>query len=206
MIDDERLLKLLKGTTTVGMAFDDFVVLAADRRATSGFFISHKHARKIHPIDDHVVATISGYVGDAQKLIDELSAEAKIYRVMNGEPIGIRSLATLASLILFENRPLLIAHLLIGGIDREGGSLYSIDWLGTVTEERYTASGSGTSFAISIIESEYRRDMGEEEAVKLAVKAVRAAMMRDPGSGEGVDVALVSRKGVRLLRGEEVLG
>ena len=144
--------------------------------------------------------------GSAQKLIDELSAEAKIYRVMNGEPIGIRSLATLASLILFENRPLLIAHLLIGGIDREGGSLYSIDWLGTVTEERYTASGSGTSFAISIIESEYRRDMGEEEAVKLAVKAVRAAMMRDPGSGEGVDVALVSRKGVRLLRGEEVLG
>ncbi len=196
----------LKGTTTVGVAFKDFVVLAADRRATSGYFIAHKRAEKIHRIDDHVAATIAGYVGDAQWLVERLRAEARLYKNSVGEPISVSSLATLASVLLFSNRPYLIAQMLIGGVDSGGTSLYSVDWLGTVTREKYTATGSGTPFAISLIESEYREDMSVEEALKLAARAVKAAMLRDPGSGEGVDLAVIDRaNGVRIMKGEEVL-
>jgi len=201
---ENRLLKVLKGTTTVGMALKDFVVLAADRRATSGFFISHKRARKILRIDDHIAATISGYVGDAQWLVDRLRVSAALYRVNNNEPMPVSAAANVASMMLFGNRPLLIAHVLIGGVDRQGGALYSIDWLGTVTREKFTATGSGSPFAISILESSYREDMEEEEAIKLAVRAVRMALRRDPGSGEGVDIVVVDRKGYKELRGEEV--
>jgi len=201
-----KLLEALKGTTTVGMAFKDFVVLAADRRATSGYFISHKYAKKIHKIDEHIAVTIAGYVGDAQWLVEKLRAEATLYRVVNEEPISVKSLATLASTIMFENRPSLIAQMLIGGVYAGQGELYSVDWLGTVTQEKYTASGSGTPYAVSLLESEYRDEMGVDEAVKLAVRAVRAAMLRDPGSGEGVDVAVITPKGFKLMRGEEILG
>lgn len=198
--------KPLKGTTTVGIAFEDFVVLAADRRATSGYYIAHKKAEKIHKIDNHVAATIAGYVGDAQWLVDQLRAEALIYRNSTGEPISIPSLATLASTILFRSRPFIIVQMLIGGVDNGGSKLFSLDWLGTVTEERYTATGSGTPYAISLIESEYRADMRPEDALKLAAKAVKAATLRDPGSGEGVDLALITGKnGVEIMRGEEIL-
>lgn len=198
--------KALKGTTTVGIAFKDFVVLAADRRATSGHFIAHKRAEKIHRIDDHAAATIAGYVGDAQWLVEQLRAEARLYRHSVGEPMSISSLATLASTLLFRSRPYVVVQMLIGGVDGSGAGLYSVDWLGTVTKETYTATGSGTPFAISLIESEYREDMSVDEALKLAVRAVKAAMLRDPGSGEGVDVASIDREnGVKIARGEEIL-
>lgn len=203
--DDELLKKVLKGTTTVGMSFKDFVVLAADRRATSGFFISHKHARKIHRIDEHIATTIAGYVGDAQWLVEQLKTEAALYRIANEEPMPVRSLANYVSLLLFQKRPLVIVQMLLGGVDRDGGSLYGVDWLGTVTKEKYTASGSGTPYAISIIESNYREDMPRDEALKLAIRAVRAAMMRDPGSGEGVDAALITSEGVEVIKGEEII-
>lgn len=200
-----KILKYLKGTTTVGLCFKDFVILAADRRATSGYFISHKHAKKIHKIDKHAAVAISGYVGDAQWLVDRLRTEATLYMVENEEHISIRSLATLASTILFQNRPLLVAQMLIGGVDHEGGNLYSADWLGTITKEVYTASGSGTPYAISMLESNYRSDMSIKEAIKLAIRAVKAAMLRDPGSGEGVDVAVINSENVEIKRGEELL-
>lgn len=196
----------LKGTTTVGMAFKDFIVLAADRRAISGSFIAHKRAEKIHKIDEHVAATIAGYVGDAQWLVERLRAEALLYRSNVGEPISVQAIATLASTILFRSRPMIVVQMLIGGVDHEGGALYSLDWLGTVTRERFTATGSGTPYAISLIESQYREDMNPEEAIKLAIQAVKAATLRDPGSGEGVDLAVVTVKdGVRVIRGEEIL-
>lgn len=195
----------LKGTTTVGIAFRDFVVLAADRRATSGHFIAHKRAEKIHKVDDHIAATIAGYVGDAQWLIERLRAEALLYKSGVGKPISVYSVATLASTILFRSRPFIIVQMLIGGVDHEGGALYSLDWLGTVTKERYTATGSGTPYAISLIESEYREDMTTSEAIRLVARAVKAATLRDPGSGEGIDLAIVSAKhGVQVLRGENV--
>ncbi|MGC9108097.1 MAG: proteasome subunit beta, partial [Infirmifilum sp.] len=132
---------VLKGTTTVGLTGRDFVVLAADRRATSGYFIASKHVWKILEIDSHVAVTIAGTVGDAQQLIDRLKVEAGYYKATNGERISVKSLATLASLILFTYRPILMVQMLIGGLDKEEGpSLYSVDWLGTVTREKFTAT------------------------------------------------------------------
>ncbi len=203
--DEELLKRVFKGTTTVGIVGRDYTVLATDRRATSGYFIASKHAKKIAEIDRHVAVTIAGTVGDAQQLVERLRAEARLYRVEMDAPVPVRSLATLTSLILFQNRPMLLVQMLVGGVDEEeGATLYSVDWLGTVTREKYVATGSGTPFAIAIIESEYREDMEEDEAVRLAVKAVRAAIQRDPGSGEGVDVVVVRRNGIRFIRGENI--
>ncbi len=46
--------------------------------------------------------------------------------------------------------------------------------------------------------------MDEEDAVKLAIRAVRVAIQRDPGSGEGVDAVVVRESGVKFIKGEEV--
>lgn len=201
---NEVLKKAFKGTTTVGLVTKDFVVLAADRRATSGYFIASKRAKKILEIDDHIAVTIAGAVGDAQQLVDRLRAEAKLYKIDNNEPIPVKSIATLASVILFQYRPILVVQMLVGGVDKSGPSIYTVDWLGTVTKEKYVATGSGTPFAIAILETEYSEDMDEEDAVKLAIRAVRVAIQRDPGSGEGVDAVVVRESGVKFIKGEEV--
>jgi len=134
-----------------------------------------------------------------------LRAEARLYKFNTGRPIRIRTLASLASVLLFSARPYVyIVQMIVGGVDDIGSALYTIDWFGTVTEEKYIATGSGTPIALGILESEYKPDMSTDSAVKLAVKAVNAAMKVDPGSGEGIDVAIVDKEGVRELTDEVI--
>lgn len=202
-----RAIRLFTGTTTVGIVTREGVVLATDRRATAGFFIAHKNVKKIWKIDEHVAATMSGAVADVQYLLEVLTRFAQGSKIETGRPVSLRALANYASLMLFSSRPLvLIAHVIIGGVDPdEGPVLYTLDWFGTLTrEDRYTATGSGSPIAFGVLEDGYREDLSILDAVKLAVRAVRAAIMRDPGSGEGVTVAVVTEKGYRELPESEV--
>jgi proteasome beta subunit len=78
--------------------------------------------------------------------------------------------------------------------EEEGTVLYMTDWLGTVTKEKYVATGSGSPYAMGALEAEYRDDLTLEDAVNLAIKAVKAAIRNDPGSGEGIDVVTITKK------------
>jgi len=199
--------RVFTGTTTVGIVTKEGVVLATDRRATAGFFIAHKNVKKIWKIDDHVAATMSGAVADVQYLLEILTRFAHRTRIETGRPVSLRALANYASLVLFSSRPLiLIAHVIIGGVDPdEGPILYTLDWFGTLTREsKYTATGSGSPVAFGVLEDGYREDLSVEDAVRLAVRAVRAAIMRDPGSGEGITVAVVTKEGYRELSDSEI--
>jgi len=201
----KQMINVYKGTTTVGLKSAEGVILATDRRVTSGYFIAHRRGKKILKVDDHIAVTIAGAVGDAQKVVDELRAEARLYKFNTGRPIRIKTLASLASILLFSARPFIfIVQMIVGGVDDIGPGLYTIDWFGTVTEEKYIATGTGTPVALGILESEYDPTISMDDAVKLAVKAIKAAMRVDPGSGEGIDVTIVDRKGVRELTDEVI--
>ena len=191
----------IHGTTTVGIVLRDHVILAADKRATSGHYIAHKHVKKIIRITDNAAITTAGLVADAQALADYLRAQSMYHKLSTGLPMSLRSMAYLLSLILNESKfyPYIV-QLLLGGYDYyEGPKLYAIELFGDVTEEKYTATGSGSPIAIGIIESEYREDLPVDEAVKLAVRAVVSASLRDAFSGEGVDVAVIGRDYYREL-------
>lgn len=200
-IDRLQLVKALRGTTTLGLVVKDGVVLVADKRATSGFYIAHKKVKKILKIDDRVALTTAGLVADAQFLASYLKYEAQSYKLSTGKPIPIRTLASILSLILNSSKFFpYIVQLLLGGYDAyEGPKLFAIEWFGDLTEEKYTATGSGSPVALGVIESEYRYDLGIEDAVKLGLKAVTSALKRDPWSGEGYDVAVITKEGIREL-------
>ena len=192
------------GTTTVGLIFKEGIVFATDQRVTAGHYIAHRHGKKVHMIDSHAGITISGVVADAQAVIDILRYHVKLYRIERGRPMPIRSIATLASNIFFAYRLFpLIADVLIGGVDESGPSLYNIDFFGSLTNDSYISTGSGSPVAYGILESEFKPGMSRDEAVKLAMKAVFYAMRRDSASGDGVDVAVVDSSGYRELTLEE---
>lgn len=184
------------GTTTVGLVTKDGVVLATDRRVTAGYYIAHRKGRKIWKIDNHVAATMSGAVADVQMILNELTHQAIEYRINYQAPIPIKALANYASIVMFYSRPAIyIAHMILGGVDPyEGPVLYAVDWYGSFTrEDRFMSTGSGSPTAFGVLEDGYRDDMTLDEAIKLAIRAVRAAILHDPGSGEGIDVVVISR-------------
>ena len=80
----------LKGTTTVGLVFSDGVVLATEKRATMGYFIASKKAKKVYQISDRIGMTTAGGVGDAQQLARVMTVESSLYQIRRGDrlPLG----------------------------------------------------------------------------------------------------------------------
>ncbi|MCC6033924.1 MAG: proteasome subunit beta [Desulfurococcaceae archaeon] len=186
-------------TTTVGLVVGDTVILAADKRATAGTAVYHKTVKKILKINNYSAMTISGLVADAQFLVENARALSRRYELQLKKPIEIKSLANYLSLLLsiyLRAYPFLV-QLLLGGYDSNGPSLYYLDLYGTLTREKYMSTGSGSPIALGVLESSYRENMDLEEAKKLAVKAVISALSRDGFSGEGVDVVVISKDGIR---------
>jgi len=179
------------GTTTVGLIAGGHVVLAADKRATAGFLIASRRVKKIVKLTDYAAMTVSGVVADAQALADIVREEARLYEMTHGRRLSVKGIATLLSNILFSSKfyPFIV-QLIVGGYD---GSprLYTLDFFGSITEDKYTATGSGSPVAYGVLEERYRDDLSVDEAVEIAVQAVRSAMLRDAASGDGVDVVII---------------
>ena len=191
----EIMDQLKKGTTTVGLICRDSVVLASEKRATMGSFIASKAARKIYQVDDRMGMTTAGIVGDAQALVRVISVEARLYKTRRQEPMTVKAMTTLLSNVLNGQRmfPYLV-QLLVGGIDRKGAHIYSVDPFGGNTDEReIAATGSGSPIAYGVLEDKYSADMPLEEGVALATQALRSAMKRDSASGEEIEIVTITK-------------
>jgi proteasome beta subunit len=65
----------------------DGVVLAADTRASAGFFIADKHVMKIQKVDKHIGMTMAGGVADAQNLVDIMRYNPNVLQILT-EPVS----------------------------------------------------------------------------------------------------------------------
>ncbi len=183
-----------KGTTTIGLVCDKGVVLASERRATMGHFIASKDAKKVYQIDDLVAMTTAGSVGDAQRLVKWMQVESKLYKMRREEPMTVKGTVSLLANILNGNRyyPYFV-QLLVGGVDKNGPCVYSIDALGgTIEEKKAVATGSGSPMAYGVLEDRYAENMPIDEGVELAVRALHNAMKRDSASGDGIHVVKIT--------------
>ena len=195
--------KILHGTTTVAIKVKDGVVLCADMRASAGYFIANNNTMKIQKIEQHAGLTLAGGVADAQNIVDVLRYHANVHRIQNQEPIPIKSLARLTSLMFHQNRGYpFIADILVGGYDNQGPQLFNIDMFGSVEEKNYVTTGSGSPVAYGLLEEEYKDNLTLDEAKSIALRAVKAAITRNIGTGDGINVALIDKNGFQLLDSE----
>jgi proteasome beta subunit len=192
------------GTTTVGLVCSDGVVLATDTRVTAGGFIAHRRGKKLLKIDQNLAMTISGGVADAQNVVDTLKYYANIYRIERGRLMPVRSAAQIVSNILFSSRLYpYIADVLVGGVDSAGGSIYNVDFFGSVNKEKMVATGSGSPVAYGVLESEFREGVPASKAYPLAAKAIMAAMRRNVATGDHFDIAILDKDGFREIPEQE---
>lgn len=194
----------MHGTTTVGIKAKDGVVLCADMRASAGYFIANNNTMKIQKIDLHAGLTLAGGVADAQNIVDILRYHSNLHRVQTQKSISINSLARLCSLIFHQNRGYpFMADILVGGYDDNGPALFNIDMFGSVEEKSYVTTGSGSPVAYGLLEEEYKEDLTIEKAKQIALRAVKAAIVRNIGTGDGINIAIMDKDGFRLLTDEQ---
>lgn len=202
--------KVLKtGTTTVGIVCKDSVVLAADKKATlGGMIVASTKMEKVLIINEEVAVTTAGSVSDIQLFVKLLKAQIKLDELRKNKKLKTKEVVNfLASVVYGSARQFIpsVTGFLLGGRDNEGTHLYELGSDGSIMEyDDFVSDGSGMMYAIGVLESGWKKDMSVEEGVKLAFKAVSAAMQRDTASGGGIDVVTVTKEGIKKVLTKQI--
>ena len=187
------------------MVCKDGVVLGTEHRATMGTLIAHKTTQKLFKIDDNLGLTVAGLVGDAQVLARYLSAEVELYKLKRNSGMTVKAASTLMANILSGRRyfPYWVA-LIIGGMDSEGGHVYSLDAAGGAIEDTYVTTGSGSPYVYGVLEDHFKEGLSTSDGVDLAIRALSAAMKRDAASGDGIDLSIITKKDFKFVSEDEI--
>jgi len=111
----------------------------------------------------------------------------------------VRTVAKVLSNYLFSSRFVpYLTETIVGGFDDTGAHIIVLDPLGSMIEDDYAVVGSGAEIAIGVIESNYKSNLKPEELRELAIKAVKASISRDAASGNGIDLLLFTKEGLKI--------
>ena len=212
MEEDLKNNILKSGTTIIGIVCKDGVVMAADRRATAGNLILSKNTQKAVQINDYLVVSGTGNASDIEMQKKIIAAELKLKELKSKKRPTVREAANLMGMTTYRNirYPSVIPSIvgtLVGGINEDGTSeLYTIEPAGTAMKvEDYDANfGSGMPFVLGLLERQYKKDISVKEGVELAIEALKSSTQRDSGSGNGIDVFAITKKGINHEIAQEI--
>jgi proteasome beta subunit len=188
----------LPGATTVGLVCKDGVILASESRYSYGYFIVSNTAKKVFKITENIGAACAGLVGDMQVLMKEAAIYSSIYTHERERDVSVRSAAKIMGNLLFQRKFIpYITQTIVGGVDEEGPSLFVLDLMGSVIDDKYATVGSGAEVAVGVFESDYRDDLSIDEGRDIAIKALKASLARDAASGGNLDIMTVTKEGIK---------
>jgi len=206
---NENKNELNTGTTTVGLVCKDCIILAADKRATAGYMVVDRKTQKVHKITDKFALTIAGSVSEAQMLIKVIKAQLALKENQTNRKTTCKETANMLANLLYSSirTPSMIqsiTHFLFAGFDKEI-SLYDLYPDGSITKiDDFVSSGSGSVYALGVLENSYKKDLSQKEGVELIKKAINASLKRDIASGNGINIAVINKDGVEYLESEDV--
>lgn len=196
-----------RGTTSIGLIFSNGIVLIASKPIME-LAVPDGSGEKVHQIDDHLGAAISGFLADGRVLVDMGRVKAQVYKLTYDEPLNVMGAVKELSdrMQLYTQyggvRPFGVAFLL-GGIDEKGPQLFEIDPSSAYYGWKAQVIGRGAPEALKLLKKSWKENMSEDEAVKLAVKALK---MGEKGlKPEEVELAVINGKGFKKYHGNNAL-
>jgi 20S proteasome subunit beta 2 len=185
----------LTGTTICGCVFKGGVVLGADTRATGGSEVADKNCDKIHYLAPNIYCCGAGTAADTEKTTELISGQLDLLRLNTGAPSRVVTACTMLKRMLFRYQGHVSAALVLGGVDITGAHLYNIYPHGSSDKLPYLTMGSGSLAAMSVMETRFKEDMSEEEAVALIRDCILAGIYNDLGSGSNCDITIIREGG-----------
>ena len=183
-------LAITHGTTVVAVRYADGVVMAGDRRATSGNLISHRAIEKVFPADRHSGVAIAGAAGPAMEMVKLFQLQLEHYEKVEGDELSLEGKANQLSQMVRNHLPAAMQGLavvpLFAGFDlaRDVGRLFQYDVTGGRYEEsNFAATGSGSLHAATVVKLGFRDDQGRDETLDLAINALFQAADEDSATG-----------------------
>jgi proteasome beta subunit len=183
------------GTTIVALLFAGGVLIAGDRRATSGNVIAQRDIEKVYITDSYSAAGIAGAAGIGVEMVRLFSVELEHYEKIEGVPLSLDGKANhLAGMVrrnLGAAMQGLAAIPLFVGYDTEAteparaGRIVTYDVTGHRQYESlgYHAIGSGSVFARSALKKRHDVSADLPTAVRNAIEALYDAADDDTATG-----------------------
>ena len=186
----DRPLAVTHGTTVLAIRYSDGVVMAGDRRATSGNLIAHRTMEKVFPADRHSGVAIAGAAGPAMDMVRLFQLQLEHYEKVEGVGLSLEGKANQLSGMVRAHLPAAMQGLVVvplfAGFDlrRQQGRLFQYDVTGGRYEEaNFAATGSGSLHAGTVVKLGWREGMTRTDAVDLAISALFEAADEDSATG-----------------------
>ena len=184
-------LDLTHGTTIVALRYADGVVMAGDRRATAGNVIAHRAMQKVFPADRWSGVSISGVAGVATEMVKLFQLELEHYEKVEGVALSLEGKATRLANMIRNNLPMamqagMVVIPIFAGFDlrRGQGRIFNYDVTGGRYEElEFYGTGSGGTYARSLIKQRWNANLDRGAAVDLAIQALFEAADEDSATG-----------------------
>ena len=181
---------VIHATTVVALRYADGVIMAGDRRATSGNLISHRSMEKVFPADRHSGVAIAGAAGPAVEMVELFQLQLEHYEKVEGVELSLEGKANQLSLMVRNNLPAAMQGLMVvpvfAGYDlrRRTGRLFQYDVTGGRYEESdFATTGSGRLHAGTVVKLGYRAGIERDDALDLAISALFQAADEDSATG-----------------------
>jgi len=177
-------------TTCVAVRYVDGVIMAGDRRATSGNLISHRAIEKVFPADRHSGVAIAGAAGPAMDMVKLFQLQLEHYEKVEGSALSLEGKANQLSQMVRNHLPAAMQGLavvpLFAGFDvrRDAGRLFQYDVTGGRYEEsNFAATGSGSIHAGTVVKMGFREGQTREATIDLVINALFQAADEDSATG-----------------------
>lgn len=177
-------------TTVCAIRYGDGVIMAGDRRATSGNVISHRDMTKVFPADRHSGVAIAGAAGPAIEMVRVFQLQIEHYEKVEGTELSLEGKANQLSQMVRNHLPMAMQGMVVvplfAGYDkrRQGGRLFQYDVTGGRYEEtNYATSGSGSIYAGTVLKLGFTNDMARDDVIDLALTALFQAADDDSATG-----------------------
>lgn len=204
--DKGELIKLSKGTTTLGFVFKGGVLIAVDSRASQGSYIASQTVYKVIEINPFLLGTMAGGAADCQFWERNLGVQARMHELREKERISVAAASKLLANTMWSYRGYgLSMGTMVAGWDKSGPQLYYVDNDGMRLKAKkdedggegrpYFSVGSGSTYAYGVLDQGYKWDMTAAEAEDLGKRAIYHATHRDAYSGGYVQVYHVKETG-----------
>jgi proteasome beta subunit len=178
------------GTTVVAVRYADGVVMAGDRRATSGNLISHRAMEKVYPADRYSGVAIAGAAGPAMEMVKLFQLQLEHYEKVEGVELSLEGKATQLSSFVRGHLPMAMQGLVVvplfAGYDtrRQIGRLFQYDVTGGRYEEaNFATTGSGSLHAGTVVKLGWREGIDRGDTLDLAISALFNAADEDSATG-----------------------
>jgi proteasome beta subunit len=213
-------LQVTHATTVVAIRYADGVLMAGDRRATSGNLISHRAMEKVFPADRHSGVAIAGAAGPAMEMVKLFQLQLEHYEKVEGSTLSLEGKANQLGVMVRNHLPAAMQGLavvpLFAGYDvRRGvGRLFQYDVTGGRYEEAdHASTGSGSLHAGTVTKLGFREGLTHDQVIDLALQALWQAADADSATG-GPDlirgifpvVATISAAGFERLDDADIRG